>query len=177
MLRLLFKYIIPFGVLLVAFFVGYNYFFGTAAEKQNAQKIVSQVTGLGADVINLLVSEKDKFDEGKYDQALDKIGLAISSLKDLAADAVDGGQAWLDKLQDLEQQQDQLEKQLAELKSQSSSAAAESAESIAPGRAARRSSGAESSESSLQISIEDLETQIKLLAEQTEQMAREIGSQ
>ena len=108
MFKLLFKYVIPLAIVVVGFILGYNYFFGSAEEKENSKAIISKISGLGQDVFNLLVSEKDKFDEGKYNDALEKIGSGISYLKTKATELADGGKQWLQKLDELEQEKQEL---------------------------------------------------------------------
>jgi gamma-glutamylcyclotransferase (GGCT)/AIG2-like uncharacterized protein YtfP len=67
---------------LVVVILGYNYFFGTAQEKEQAQEIFSKgaaVIGSGA---NLLKSEYVKYGDGKYDGALDNISTILGKLKE-----------------------------------------------------------------------------------------------
>ena len=59
----------------------YNYFFGDKQEKETSQQIVNQIKDLGKSVSDLLLSEKDKLKEGKYDDALNKVGTFIDNLK------------------------------------------------------------------------------------------------
>ena len=68
--------LVVFGILV------YNFFLGTPAEKENAQKIFGEVKDLGVAVKDLLANEKEKFDAGKYDNALKKIGGIFDSLKE-----------------------------------------------------------------------------------------------
>ena len=67
---------------LVVVILGYNYFFGTAQEKEQAQEIFSkgaEVVGAGTD---LLKSEYQKYEDGKYDEALDNINNLLGKLKE-----------------------------------------------------------------------------------------------
>lgn len=67
----------------------YNYFLGNSAEKDSSQKIFSEVKTVLVSVKDLLGAEKQKFDQGKYDEALEKIKQGIDkigSLKDKSAD-------------------------------------------------------------------------------------------
>jgi len=88
----------------------YNYFLGSDTEKQNAKKIFGEVKDVGVAVKDLLKSEKQKFDAGKYDQALDKLETMLDKLKRTAKD----GEEHLDRIQELERKRDALEKELAE---------------------------------------------------------------
>ena len=77
MIKSAFKLVAFLLVVLVVGIVAYNYFLGTEEEQENSRRIIDQVRGLGSSVVNLLYSEKEKFDQGKYDSALEKIGDAI----------------------------------------------------------------------------------------------------
>ncbi|MEM0991737.1 MAG: hypothetical protein AAF847_03515 [Bacteroidota bacterium] len=59
----------------------YNFFFGTTEEKETSQKIVQEFKDVGVAVKDLLQAEKEKLDEGKYDNALDKIGGLFQKVK------------------------------------------------------------------------------------------------
>lgn len=112
MFKLLFKYVIPLGLLLSAGLVGYNYFFGTQAEQENSKAIIAKVRGLGSDVFSLLASEKQKFSNGKYDNAIDRIGSSLSYLKQQASGLAAGGQQYLQQINALEAEKSRLQQQL-----------------------------------------------------------------
>lgn len=76
------KFILKIAVILTIGILVYNYFFGTADEKQNSKEVYSKVKDLTVSVVDLLKNEKDKFEKGKYDQALDQIDNAISVIKE-----------------------------------------------------------------------------------------------
>lgn len=109
MIRSLIKLII---VLTIGILV-YNYFLGSDTEKENAHKIFKEVKELGVAVKDLLKSEKEKFDSGKYDEALDKIG---GLFKDLKRKAKDFDENYVDRITELDEKRKSLEKRLAELK-------------------------------------------------------------
>jgi gas vesicle protein len=67
------KSLIKIGLLVVAGLIGYNYFFGTPEEKAQSREIVGKATDLGRDAWNLLKSERVKLQEGKYDDAIEKL--------------------------------------------------------------------------------------------------------
>lgn len=77
MVKALFKLIL---ILVVGILI-YNYFLGTPQEKKGVEKIVKEFKEFGGSVADLLKSEKQKFDKGKYDEALDKIGNTLRDLK------------------------------------------------------------------------------------------------
>jgi hypothetical protein len=77
MLRL----IIRLGLILIVGILIYNYFLGSPEEKATSEKIFSGVRDLGKATWDLLRSEKEKFDQGKYDGAMDKVDNIFGSLK------------------------------------------------------------------------------------------------
>ena len=76
--------ILRLAVILVIGVLIYNYFLGDPGEKETAKKIFGEIKEVGVAVKDLLQSEKEKFDSGKYDQALDKIGGLFNNLKENA---------------------------------------------------------------------------------------------
>ncbi len=101
--------LIKIGLVLLVGIVGYNYFFGTEAEKESSRKIVNKAKDLGKSVGGLFKSERAKFDEGKYDDALAKVGSVFDGLK---RKAKDGGEL-LDRIKDLEKKKDELKDKVA----------------------------------------------------------------
>ena len=111
------KSLLKLGLFLVAGILVYNYFFGDEAEKEQSQQVFRKVRDLGSDAWNLLKSEKQKLDEGKYEGAVDKVGDAVNSVGDLlgqlrrtAKDLEDSGA--LDRIDELQQKQKELEHQI-----------------------------------------------------------------
>lgn len=107
MLRTLLKV----AILLVVGILVYNYFFGTESERQQSKEIFTNVKDLTKSAIGLLKSEKQKFDEGKYDEAVDKIGGLIDKLKGKAEQLKDNREL-LDQISELEAQQRQLSRKI-----------------------------------------------------------------
>jgi seryl-tRNA synthetase len=89
----------------------YNYFLGTPEEKTGAKKIFKEFEDVGIAVKDLLKSEREKFDSGKYDKALDKIGGVIDGLK---RNAKDFDEQYLDRIRELDRKRNDLERELAE---------------------------------------------------------------
>ena len=87
MIRTLFK----LALFLVIALVGYNYFFGTAEEKEQSREIVGKVGDLGRDAWNLLRGEREKLRAGKYDEALDNLDDLYGKLSERAEDLKDSG--------------------------------------------------------------------------------------
>ncbi len=102
------KNLIRLAVLVVVVLIAYNYFFGNQEEKETAQNIVNEFVDLGKSVGDLIKTEKEKFDAGKYDEALDKIGNFIDGLKAKAKDSKEV----LDHISALEEKKRALEEQL-----------------------------------------------------------------
>jgi len=107
MIKLLIKIAIPIiiGILI------YNYFFGTNEEKETSRVVFTKTKDLTVSVYDMLRSEKDKFDEGKYDKAMDKLNdvyAAARSNEDelTATDKV--------KLKELESEKKELQKDIKE---------------------------------------------------------------
>lgn len=105
--------IIKLGLLLVVGILVYNFFLGTPDEKAQSQKVFNKGKDVIVSVGDLLKSEKDKFDSGKYDTALDKIGSAFNGLRDKANDIQDSG--YLDRLNDLDEKRKELQEELSEI--------------------------------------------------------------
>ncbi|MEL6944166.1 MAG: hypothetical protein AAFO82_16015 [Bacteroidota bacterium] len=60
---------------------GFKVFTAPTEEKESGQKIVRELKDVGVAVKDLLASEKEKLDEGKYDGALEKIGGLFEKVK------------------------------------------------------------------------------------------------
>ncbi|GJM36172.1 MAG: hypothetical protein DHS20C18_51730 [Saprospiraceae bacterium] len=108
--------LLKLGAILIVGILIYNYFFGSPEEKTQSKEIFHKVGELGKAGINLLKTEKGKFDEGKYDEALDNIGGLFQKLKKKAEDINDS--ELLDKLADLEKTREGLADKLDEDKSE-----------------------------------------------------------
>lgn len=87
----------------------YNLFLGTDEEKQGAKKIVGEMRDVGASVADLLKSEKEKFDKGKYDKVVDQVGNVMSSLRDKAGDF---DKKYVERLDELERKRQALKDEL-----------------------------------------------------------------
>ena len=101
--------LIKLGLLLVAGILVYNYFFGTSQEKAQSKEVFKKTGDAVGAAWNLLKSEKQKFDSGKYDGVLDKLGDAYKAVRE-RAEYVD--EKVLKRLDDLERRKATLQKQL-----------------------------------------------------------------
>ena len=98
--------IISITIFLVIGILTYNYFFGTAQEREQAQDIFgkgAEVVGASAD---LLKAEYQKFNDGKYDEALNNINGLLSKLKEKGGEIDD----WKKRKEDWDQKKNDLEK-------------------------------------------------------------------
>lgn len=106
------RFIITTAFFLVIGLLGYNYFFGTAEEKEQAQEIFSkgaEVVGAGTD---LLKSEYQKYEDGKYDEALDNINNLLSKLKENGGELLGEIDSWEQRKGDWDQKKIDLQKLL-----------------------------------------------------------------
>lgn len=116
--------VIKLGVLLFIGVLCYNYFLGTPEEKAKAKDTIGKIKeggkvvggvllDIGKDGVALLKEEREKFREGKYDKAVEEVGGLISKIKD----QVEGvGGEMLDRVNDLEKQQEAIAKQVDQAK-------------------------------------------------------------
>ncbi len=109
--------LIKWGAILVLGILIYNYFLGSPEEKETSKKIFGEAKELVVSVKSLLKSEKEKFDAGKYDKALDKIGAVYDKLKDVASTLKPED---LNRLNELEQQREELQKLVDDMSGQDS---------------------------------------------------------
>jgi hypothetical protein len=105
MIRSLFK----LAALLIAGILVYNYFLGTNEEQENSRKVFGQIRGVVTSVGQLVRSEKDKFDAGKYDAALDKLGGVYKAVR---AQAQHVDEKVIKRLDGLESRKADLEQEL-----------------------------------------------------------------
>lgn len=105
--------LIKIALLLVVGVLVYNFFLGTPAEKEQSRKIFNKGKDVIISVGDLVKSEKDKFDAGKYDNALDKVGDMFKGMKDKAQEFQD--EEYVDKLNDLDDKRKELQDKLSDI--------------------------------------------------------------
>lgn len=108
------KSIIRIALLLIVAIIVYNLFFGTEEEKAASKRVIREGKEAVESVIGLLKSEKEKFDQGKYDQALDKLGNMFDNLKEGAKDSKE----LMDRINDLEQRKEELSQKVEQKSSE-----------------------------------------------------------
>lgn len=107
------KSLIKLALLLLVGILVYNFFFGTAQEKEQSRQIFSEVKDLTSSAVQLLRTEKEKFDDGKYDEAIDKIGGLINNLKN-KAEQLENNKELIDQIADLQDRKRELETKIRE---------------------------------------------------------------
>lgn len=112
----LLKKLIGLAICVATLIVGYNFFWGNEEEQASSRKIIAQVKDLTGSVTKLLSSEKEKYEDGKYDDALSKMKQTIAVMKQKAMAMGDSGKQLMDKVNDLERREEQLKQDLAGLK-------------------------------------------------------------
>lgn len=73
--------LIKLALLIIVGVLVYNYFLGSDQEKATSEKVFKQVKEVGKSIGDLISNERQKFKDGKYDQAFDKLGDAYEKLK------------------------------------------------------------------------------------------------
>ncbi|MCB0531943.1 MAG: hypothetical protein H6574_02510 [Lewinellaceae bacterium] len=139
--------LIKLGLLLLAGILVYNYFWGTTEEKAQSKEVFKKTgDALGA-AWNLLKSEKEKFDAGKYDKVLDQLGNAYKAIRNQAKNV---DEKVLKRLDELEQRKSSLEQELGAIESD------EKASSTGNGDAAAKSADQQRRKESLQRQLDSL---------------------
>ncbi len=108
MIRSLFK----LAVLLVIGILIYNYFFGTSSEREQSKQVFGSMRNVVVSVGQLMKSEKTKYDAGKYDKVLDKLGDTYQAVRDRAK-YVD--ENVIKRLGDLEAKKAELQEDLSQI--------------------------------------------------------------
>ncbi len=109
------KFLIKIALLLIVGIVAYNYFFGTPEEKEQSKKVFNTakeagkaVWSFGKEAFGLLRSEKKKFDEGKYNEAVDNVGNLYDKLRGHAK-TIEDNKDLIARLDRLERERQKLE--------------------------------------------------------------------
>jgi len=105
-------FLIKLLVFAVIGILGYNYFFGTSEEKAQSSKVFGQVKDVAVSVTELAKSEKEKYNAGKYDTALDKLASAYKTARE-GAQKLDS--SLLKKISQLEKRRAGLEEEIARI--------------------------------------------------------------
>ncbi len=103
------KWLFRLVLLLALGLLAYNYFLDSKNEKDQSRAILQQMKQLGNSFSELLISEKEKFDAGKYHEASDKIGAFVEEIKTHSASLSNEEKVKLDVI---EQKQIELKQQI-----------------------------------------------------------------
>ncbi len=106
------RLIVSFTFFLVIGLLGYNYFFGTEQEKEQAQEIFAKGAGVVGASADLLEAEYGKFKEGKYDKSLQNISNFLSNVKEKGSELIVEIDSWEKRKDDWNQKKNDIEKLL-----------------------------------------------------------------
>ncbi len=100
------KSLLKVGLILLVGIIGYNYFLGDEEEKEKARDIVGKTVDIGKAGVGLIKEEYQKFKDGKYDKALDKIGNLLKDAKQKGGEMVDEIKDWEERKQGWKEKKD-----------------------------------------------------------------------
>lgn len=98
--------LISLVILAVIGLMGYNMFFGTDEDKARGQVVAKETKELVGSIFGLLKAEKENYDAGKFDNAMDKLNNAFRNVSQKAKEV--GGNL-PERVKDLEKKKDQLD--------------------------------------------------------------------
>ena len=114
--------LIKLAVLVVVGLLAYNFFFGNEEEKADAkdkfEKIGQGLKNVWNEGVDIIKDERQKFKEGKYDNAIENVGGVLTKLKE-------GGGKLLDRIGELEIRKDGIQKKIEEAESKEGGMTAE----------------------------------------------------
>ncbi len=108
------KSILRLAVIVIIGIIAYNYFLGNEAEKEQAREIVKGTGKVIKGGVDILKDEYQKFKDGKYDKALDKIGNLLKEAKEKGGEMVEDIRQWEEKRQIWKEKKDELIKSIEE---------------------------------------------------------------
>ena len=77
----MFRSLFKLAIILVLGILIYNYFFGTNSEQEQSKQVFGQMRSVVVSVGQLMKSEKTKYDAGKYDKVLNKLGETYKAVR------------------------------------------------------------------------------------------------
>ncbi|HRH81977.1 MAG TPA: hypothetical protein PLW81_13110 [Thiobacillaceae bacterium] len=105
-------FVVKVVVVIVVGVLAYNYFFGTVEEQAQSAKVFAQMKEVAVSVGQLARAEKEKFDAGKYDAALDKLAGVYRTARE-GAKRLDAGLQ--KRIGDLEKREGELRAEIEEI--------------------------------------------------------------
>lgn len=106
------RHVLKLGFLLLVGILGYNFFFGSVSEKENSRKIFGQVKEVAVSIKDLAKNEKAKFNAGKYDKALQKLGGAYKGLRERLGNV---DKKLLKKIDELDERKSKLQQEVRKM--------------------------------------------------------------
>ncbi|MFZ4544357.1 MAG: hypothetical protein ACOYOA_09935 [Saprospiraceae bacterium] len=100
------------AILIITCVLVYNRYFGDTAEKEQSKKVFGEAKELFHSVTDVVKSEKQKFESGKYDQAVGNIRNLFGKMRESAEDNKDV----LDQIDELEQKRKEIEEKISKIK-------------------------------------------------------------
>jgi type II secretory pathway component PulM len=162
--------LINLALLLVVAILIYNFFFGTDEERASSKKVFGQMRGVVTSVAGVVRSERDKFDAGKYDKVMDKLGDAYKTVRD-KAQYVDG--KVLQRLGDLEQRKAELEKEIDSIEAEPAPTPEPTSTKKGLKKSTRDEELKASKEADLKARKAELQREMEQLIKDSEQMLQE----
>lgn len=153
------KNLIKLAVILIIGVLIYNYFLGTPEEKKTSQKIFGEMKDVAVGIKDLVKSEREKFDDGKYDKAVDEVGDLLSRLK---SNAKDFDEKYVSRIDELEKKRQQLREDLSEYEAEQRRIETETSQGLT------RKSGEEKDTSKIKKDLETLLQETQTLIEEME---------
>jgi len=98
--------LISLVILAVIGLMGYNMFFGTEEDKARGQAVAKETKELVSSVVGFLKAEKDNYDSGKFDNAMQKLNKAV---KNVSQKAQEIGGSMPERVRQLEDKKNQLD--------------------------------------------------------------------
>jgi len=98
--------LISLVILAVIGLMGYNMFFGTEEDKARGQAVAKETKELVGSVIGFLKAEKENYDSGKFDNAMQKLNKAV---KNVSQKAQEIGGSMPERVRQLEDKKNQLD--------------------------------------------------------------------
>ncbi len=157
------RFLLKIAFVAVLAILGYNYFFGDSEEKAQSKKVFHEVGDVARSVGSLIRSEREKFNHGKYDGALDKLGNAYQKLRDQAK--------YLDE--NVIKRLDAAEKRRAELKKELDGLGDQPAEQPSKSLSKKEKADQEARAAELKARQEELTKQLESLQKEFENIASE----
>lgn len=98
--------LISLVILAVIGLMGYNMFFGTEEDKARGQAVAKETKELVGSVVGFLKAEKENYDSGKFDNAMQKLNKAV---KNVSQKAQEIGGSMPERVRQLEEKKNQLD--------------------------------------------------------------------